>query len=86
MTEYLNNGKGQEMPLSEVHLGDTVEIFDGPYGTGIVNKIDDQVHFFRPYAHGENWSYTGGIICYTGIETFSRLRSKTETIKFGDAK
>lgn len=87
MTEYLGNGKGQDMPLSELRLGDTVEIFDGPYGTGIVRKIDDKsVEFFRPYGHGENFAYGGTgngsqIICYTGCETFSRSLSTKETIK-----
>lgn len=82
MTEYLGNGKGETMPLSELRLGDTVELFDGPYSTAIVKQLtDNDVYFFRPYGHGENFSYTGGIICYTGTETFSRSRSTNETIK-----
>lgn len=87
MTEYLGNGKGADMPLSELRLGDTVELFDGPYGTGIVKQITERdVYFFRPYGQGEHFSYGGSdngsqIICYTGTETFSRSRSGRETIK-----
>ena len=81
MTEYLNDGKGQEMPLTDLHLGDCVQAFDGPYGTAIVKKIDnDIVTFFRPYGAHEHFSYSGGVICYVGIEEFSRGITARETI------
>ena len=77
MTEYPN----REMPLSELRLGDTVQVFNGPYGTGIVNQVDDKnVYFYRPYGHAEDWSHSGGVICFTGLEIFSRSRLTTETI------
>lgn len=70
------------MPLSELRLGDTVELFDGPYGTAIVKQITaNEVTFYRPYGHCENWSYVAGVICYVGVEEFSRSRLGRETIK-----
>jgi hypothetical protein len=61
---------------NELKLGDVVEAFEGPYGTATVKQIkDDIVTFFRPYVANENWSHTGGVLCYVGIEEFSTTRS-----------
>jgi hypothetical protein len=79
MTEYLN---GKELPLSELQLADCVEAFDGPYGTAIVKKIEDGlITFFRPYGANASFSYTGGVICYMGIEEFTRSVTPRETIR-----
>lgn len=60
------------VPASELRLADVVEVFAGPYGTATVRQIkDDQVYFFRPYTRSDDFAYTGGVICYTGIEEFS---------------
>ena len=41
------------------------------YHTATVIKITDtEVRVFRPYVHTSDFTYTGGIIPYTGIEEF----------------
>ena len=53
-------------------LGDTIKLFDGAFGYAIVNKIaDGSVHVYRPYATTADFSYTGGVIPYIGIEQFT---------------
>jgi len=37
------------------------------------------VYLWRPYGTCEEWTYTGGVICYTGLEEFSRPVSDTST-------
>lgn len=82
MTEYPNGGKGAVTPLTELRLGDCVEVFQGPYGSAIVKQIDDgQVTFFRPYGAHTDFAHTGGVICYVGVEEFSRTITPRETIK-----
>ena len=57
------------LKINELKLGDTVELFDGPWGYGIVNKIEnDIIHIFRPYGTCADFSYTGGVIPYVGFE------------------
>ena len=61
----------------DLRLADVVRLFDGPFGWAIVMKIDEGgVHFYRPYAVTEGFSYTGGVLAYVGIEQFSRPRSE----------
>ena len=42
------------------------------YSTATVKQIskDGYITLFRPYVHTDNFSYTGGVICYIGIETY----------------
>lgn len=55
--------------IADLQLGDVVEVFTGPWGTGIVRQIKDGVvTIFRPYGATADFSYTGGVICYTGTE------------------
>lgn len=79
MTEYLN---GKELPLSELRLADYVEATDGPFGTAIVSQIrDGMITFYRPYGVNADFSYTGGVICYTGLEQFTRAASPHERMR-----
>ena len=40
-------------------------------GVLTVSQIEKgDIHFHRPYTHTADFSYTGGVICYVGIETF----------------
>jgi hypothetical protein len=79
MTDYLN---GEELALSELKLGDCVEAFDGPYGTAIVKQIaDGLITFFRPYGTHADFTHTGGVICYTGIEEFTRSVTPREKMR-----
>lgn len=68
--------RDKEVRLCDLELGDVVELFEGPYGHATVKKItDDQVTFFRPYVHHDDFSYTGGVICYIGIEEVAFFKS-----------
>jgi hypothetical protein len=79
MTEYLN---GKELPLTELKLADCVEAFDGPYGTAIVKQISNGlITFFRPYGTHADFSHTGGVICYTGTEEFTRTVTHREKMR-----
>ena len=61
-----------QLRTSDLRLGDTVNCFDGSFGTGIVRQITgDSVLVFRPYGTCGDFAYTGGVICYTGIEEIS---------------
>lgn len=57
----------------DMHLADTVayEPF-GPWHNAIVKQIDaNNVTLFRPYGTTADFSYTGGVICYIGIEEYT---------------
>jgi hypothetical protein len=67
--------------VNELQLGDVVKLFDGAFGTAMVQKITkDEVTLFRPYASNHNFATLASsreygdlsgrqIICLTGIET-----------------
>lgn len=65
-----------QMKVAELKLGDCVQCFDGPYGTGHVVQIDDDptklrhVTVYRPYATVGDFSYSRPpkVIPYTGHE------------------
>ena len=64
------------LKLSELQLADQVTR-DGMIGVATVSQIKDgMVHFFRPYTHTADFSYTGGVICYVGIEQWSVERDR----------
>jgi hypothetical protein len=65
----------KDMPTTDLCLGDVVKVFDGAWGTAIVKNVDikeNVITFFRPYGTKADFSHTGGVICYTGVEEFSR--------------
>ena len=65
---------------SELQLGDIVKVFEGAYGTATVKQIKDNlITFFRPYVHTDDFSYTGGVLCYTGVEEFHSFANSEET-------
>jgi len=67
--------------------GDFVEI---PFTTGspgdlgsafvVKNVTKEEVHLWRPYTHLADFTYTGGVICYTGINEVNLIRGP-QTIK-----
>lgn len=62
----------------QLRLADTIQCFDGPWGTGVVQSIDDQyVTVFRPYGTTADFSYSGGVIPYIGTETIKYWRETT---------
>lgn len=78
MTTYPN----KLIKARDLQLGD--EINCNPHGSGgwntaIVKKVtDDTVRLFRPYGHHADFSYTGGVICYIGIEEFEVPKNDME--------
>jgi hypothetical protein len=53
----------------DLKLADTIDLGFSPWGTAIVKKITTRaVELFRPYGTTADFSCTGGVICYTGIE------------------
>ena len=79
----------REIRTDELQLGDMVTQNPyqrgAPWSTCIVKQIsDDEVTLFRPYGTTADFSYTGGVICYVGIEEF--FSSTTyESPSFGEA-
>lgn len=69
----------------ELNLGDTIRPNDpnayGDYMIKQIKQIDDRVEItaYRPYAHHNDFSYTGGVICYVGIEEWTFTVGPTET-------
>ena len=59
----------------EMQLADTIglsSLIDDAWRTAVVKQIKDgYVTLFRPYVHTEDFSYTGGVICYIGFEEFT---------------
>lgn len=54
-----------------LRLGDIVRLSDSPYGFATVKKVGDfEITFFRPYVTTADFSYSGGVMCYIGIEEF----------------
>jgi len=56
------------MKNSELQLADQVTRA-GTRGVVTVKNIKDgRIQFFRPYTHTADFSHTGGVICYIGLE------------------
>jgi len=56
----------------DLNLGDTVRLFEGAFPDATVRDITaTAVSFYRPYVHHEDFSFTGGVLCFTGVEEFS---------------
>jgi hypothetical protein len=57
----------------EMKLADTIKYSPfGKWNNAIVKQITDtDVTLFRPYGATADFSYTGGVICYVGIEEYT---------------
>lgn len=59
----------------DLQLGDVLNIGSlgtAAWHTAIVNRIEgENIHLFRPYGTHADFSYTGGVICYVGIEQYT---------------
>ena len=60
----------KQVTLAQVQLADTIRLIEGvAFGDATVKQItDEEVILDRPYTHSGDFSYTGGVILYTGIE------------------
>lgn len=70
--------KGTELALGDIVLcsahGDT-------YNCATVKQLSEhEVTLFRPYVQTDDFAYSGGIICYIGIEEFKASRSGMFTL------
>lgn len=72
-----------ELPISELEVGDVVQVFDGPFGTAIVDQVEeDKVWTFRPYGATSGFTMIGNkTITYTGQERMSYLRDSKTKLK-----
>jgi len=76
-----------ETPMRDINLGDTVRLNLPEYGTATVfNVTEDEVHLVRPYIHLADFSYTGGVMHYTGTEIVKLWRDSDRTLTVLSAK
>lgn len=72
---------GSVLTARDMQLGDTVELVSEkptPWSSCIVRRAtDEEVTLFRPYGVTADFSYTGGVICYVGIEEYKVLRDSS---------
>lgn len=75
-----------KIKAKDLKLADVIKCIrseDSPFSTAIVTKVDDkQVTLFRPYGTCEDFSCTSGVICYTGVETYSIWKDETEYLVY----
>lgn len=77
------------VPLNEIKLADTVKLFDGPWCFAVVTQVTaDEIIMTRPYGTTADFSYTGGVIFYTGQEICKRQFADTrfQTLEVWDRK
>lgn len=69
------------MLAHDMLLGDTVEMVEErprPWSSCIVKQVtDEEVTLFRPYGVTADFSYTGGVICYVGVEEYKVMRDSS---------
>lgn len=79
----------QRIPATELKLADVVQLdgFFGGWGTAIVKQIKDGlITFWRPYGHSGEFEYSGGVICYIGLEEFSVFVDSNRTYNVVERK
>lgn len=59
---------------SQLQIGDTIQLDLPEWNSAIVKNIDadGRIQLFRPYGTTADFTYTGGVICYIGIEEYYR--------------
>ncbi len=70
----------REVKATELRLGDTVRItpVTEAYGDCMVEQIaNGEITFARPYMHHGDFSHTGGVTTYIGLEKFKAHMSNT---------
>lgn len=86
-------GQPKTVRARDLKLGDVIRLSPAcdAYRDAVVKQLAGGsrplVVLFRPYAHSGDFSYTGGVICYTGTEEWSIPRddSPVERIRHGRA-
>jgi|Cruoilmetagenom7_1024161.scaffolds.fasta_scaffold125277_2 hypothetical protein len=70
LAELVNSlpNNGTLLSNTELQLADVLTR-PGTVGTVTVKQIDNgMITFYRPYTHTADFSHTGGVICYIGVE------------------
>lgn len=66
---------------SDMRLADTIQFYDGAYGTATVKKINEKtLLLYRPYVITQDFSYTGGVICSVAIEEITIPLDETKYV------
>lgn len=77
------------MKAKDLKLGDRVRSKISvmrAFNDMVVKQIkDNEITFFRPYVHTADFSYTGGVICYVGIEEYNIPIYSTEEFELLDS-
>lgn len=65
----------RQVKASDLKLADTVQLWqEQSWGTALVKQIKDGwITLFRPYGVTSDYSDSGGVFCYIGIEEFKVL-------------
>ncbi len=66
--------QGKEISVKDLRLGDAVRLSLQKFSDATVYRINEEkkcVDVWRPYVHTSEFSYTGGVVPYIGIEDFS---------------
>lgn len=68
-----------QVKAKDLKLADTVTVSSfGEWTKAIVKQVTaDEVTLFRPYGTTADFSYTGGVICFIGIEEYKVSRNDT---------
>ena len=67
-----------QVSRDELRLADTVKLFEGPWGFGIVTRItEDTITVTRPYGSTADFSTSGSVIFLTGQERCRYLKGDT---------
>lgn len=73
-----------KVKMKELKLGDRIRFWDPEkpspaFQDSVVKQIKDgEITFFRPYVHTADFSFTGGVICYIGIEEWNSPTNHNE--------
>ena len=67
---------------SELKVGDRVRLDSlSEWNTAIVRNVEEHgIRLFRPYGSTSGFTYSGGTICYVGIEDFLCSRNAPFTL------
>lgn len=66
--------------VRELQKADVIELFEGPFGTGVVRQITDEaVIIMRPYGVTGDFSYTGGVPYSVGNEECTYFLTDTRS-------
>lgn len=74
--------------ISELQLGDVVSLYpEMAFSASIVKQIKDgYATLFRPYGVTADFSYSGGVITYIGVEEFHISLESDRTITLYERK